>query len=476
MTKFDDTPIRKARTSLEDFRYPAMHPLPILMLNMSERGPTRSNLARAISDVDSVTSCVIDVQEKLAEIACDLRLWKAKIVNSLAPINSLPHEILQLIFGFTMTNTARDLKRSMCLSHVCSRWRIASISASTLWSHIRISHQRDLGLLPTLLQRAINQPLMLECQSYTNTPWSLDLRDGVGGKLAQALVHLRVILGFKRSLFLPSSPLPMLSSYIEDFHPMALANPFVVSPAISLITHLELHNATVELAAQPVEFPNLASIVLARVRAVAIMTLLSSITAPNLATLSIHAYDLGWRIDACMLPNLRRLEFHDIHAWPRVIQALYPAFICQNVGEIVLKASGAFKGTPEYDVPLAITTLLRNSPNLQSLTLSMMPGWMSTHLQALIPSPEGGILAPKLNNLSIQALKLNLYDLELCKTINVLVRDIIKTRISSGMDFSGQRASPIMRLEISERYVFNHEAWFHERVPELVIERYEDIL
>lgn len=69
--------------------------------------------------------------------------------NALAPISSLPPEILAIIFSFLCWQSlGRDSGHNLApirLSHVCRHWREIALNQSLLWSHVDFTAPPSLG-------------------------------------------------------------------------------------------------------------------------------------------------------------------------------------------------------------------------------------------------------------------------------------------------------------------------------------------
>ncbi|KAI0637345.1 hypothetical protein C8Q77DRAFT_1097128 [Trametes polyzona] len=79
-----------------------------------------------------------------------------RIHNLLPPINSLPPELLTMIFSFVEASSEEDCKDLLNITHVCNRWRAVAIGTPVLWTRISFTHS---GGVDAFLQRSKNQPL-----------------------------------------------------------------------------------------------------------------------------------------------------------------------------------------------------------------------------------------------------------------------------------------------------------------------------
>ncbi|KAI8982812.1 hypothetical protein BD414DRAFT_579099 [Trametes punicea] len=95
------------------------------------------------------------------------------------PINSLPFEILAMIF-LVVRDTARSQLDWVCLAWVCSYWRQVAIGTALLWASLRITRPCSVDLISVLLARSSGLDLELEVHTAAFEP--LDI-------LARVLEH-----------------------------------------------------------------------------------------------------------------------------------------------------------------------------------------------------------------------------------------------------------------------------------------------
>ncbi|KAF8259748.1 hypothetical protein EI94DRAFT_1614380, partial [Lactarius quietus] len=81
--------------------------------------------------------------------------------NALAPISSLPTEIMASIF-FLLRLPARyeepDIRDALCVTHVCHRWREISLDSPLFWSRVDFATVSPAGAME-ILARAKMAPL-----------------------------------------------------------------------------------------------------------------------------------------------------------------------------------------------------------------------------------------------------------------------------------------------------------------------------
>ena len=94
--------------------------------------------------------------------------------NALAPISSLPLEILVAIFSFLSpsTNTGACHLGWIYVSHVCRRWRETAVSHPRLWSYINFSKLAP-AAVDEMISRAKMVPLHLEAD-FTKSSTQID--------------------------------------------------------------------------------------------------------------------------------------------------------------------------------------------------------------------------------------------------------------------------------------------------------------
>ena len=107
------------------------------------------------------------LEESIRELRCR---------NSLAPISSLPTEIIAIIFSILRLSNAplaggkRDHLAWLRVTHVCHQWRWIALNNPLFWAHIDFTNITLAGVVE-MLARAENAPLHLEA-------WLTSLRRG----------------------------------------------------------------------------------------------------------------------------------------------------------------------------------------------------------------------------------------------------------------------------------------------------------
>ncbi|KAG8679314.1 hypothetical protein FRC09_019051 [Ceratobasidium sp. 395] len=82
--------------------------------------------------------------------------------TALAPVNSLPPEILAGIFALSKTCCIKDEKANFLnFAGVCTYWRHIAIHTADLWTHVDIGQGVPEDLTVTLLERTKNTPIYL---------------------------------------------------------------------------------------------------------------------------------------------------------------------------------------------------------------------------------------------------------------------------------------------------------------------------
>ena len=122
-------------------------------MNTSSAEKSRKQLRKAIDD--EITSLEQSIKESI-------RVLKSRR-NALAPISSLPPEILAAIFSFLSPSANKGAFRLKWIyfSHVCRHWRETALNYPHLWSHINLSKLAP-AAIPKMLARAKMAPLHLE--------------------------------------------------------------------------------------------------------------------------------------------------------------------------------------------------------------------------------------------------------------------------------------------------------------------------
>ncbi|KAK7042730.1 F-box domain-containing protein [Favolaschia claudopus] len=169
------------------------------------------------------------------------------------PINldSPPDEVLRRIFRYIQADSASSSspQSQFVIASVTRRWREVAIKIPSLWTTIRISHDRQMAVLRDIVHRSLNQPLKiyirLEAFRYRFFTEYLEAVDILIPHVAQW--HTFSVTATNPVLHLISKrlhllPMPMLerfelvqcdSGHIQHF------GPFVFSPAAFRFLRLE---------------------------------------------------------------------------------------------------------------------------------------------------------------------------------------------------------------------------------------------
>jgi len=108
--------------------------------------------------------------QALQDDVCGLELQLARkrsemisLTNSLAPVSSLPPEVLAEIFIAGRHITSPFLPFPLLVSHVHRHWREVALQSPGLWTNIYIGdHSKSMALLDLYLKRSRTQPLDVE--------------------------------------------------------------------------------------------------------------------------------------------------------------------------------------------------------------------------------------------------------------------------------------------------------------------------
>ncbi|KAG8690752.1 hypothetical protein FRC08_010428 [Ceratobasidium sp. 394] len=98
--------------------------------------------------------------------------------STLAPINSLPPEILARVFALSRIDCVRNRENRRCsdsFAGVCAYWRQIALDSTDLWSHIDIGSRTSEGLTRLLLERTKDGPIQMHV--YEPNMWT---RPGYG--------------------------------------------------------------------------------------------------------------------------------------------------------------------------------------------------------------------------------------------------------------------------------------------------------
>ena len=291
---------------------------------------------------------VIDVEIKsLDESIRELKCRR----NAIAPISTLPTEIITIIFSYLHlpssshlsslpTKAVSDLFYSSRLpgtpppgrlpddplswlhpAHVCHRWREIALNHPPFWSHVDFTNLTSAGATETLA-RAKNSPLYLEAGI------SIDRWDDAR------------IDAFKRELQTRVSQICYLDIHAESFHLLRVLEG-LASPAPNL-EHLSLSQPDMPSGGVP--------------------HILFGGSAPRLSSLKLCGFDIGW--DSPLLKGLRYLEIREPPpiAWPDSLEWLNALREMPQLEKLVIHSSFL------TDNPYKFTSNIQCSVSLPSLT------------------------------------------------------------------------------------------------------------
>ena len=148
-------------------------------MNTSSAKKSRKQLRKAIDD--EITSLEQSIKESI-------RVLESRR-NALAPISSLPPEILAAIFSSLSPSANKGAFRLKWIyfSHVCRQWRETALNYPHLWSHINSSKLAP-AAIPKMLARAKMAPLHLEVNF---TEWRRKQIDAFERQLEERISHTR---------------------------------------------------------------------------------------------------------------------------------------------------------------------------------------------------------------------------------------------------------------------------------------------
>jgi hypothetical protein len=186
--------------------------------------------------------------------------------NALAPISSLPTEVIAAIFY--LLREQPDIYRALPVAHVCHRWREIALAHPLFWSHLDLTTIRPAGAT-VILARAGMAPLNLEAIVPIHL-WNDDRFSTFEKQLHTHLSHIyRLRIGVQKHYH--------LNRILEG----------LISPAPTL-EHLSLSGFYEESG--PISVPD---------------TLLDTIT-PKLSSLDLYNCRISWTLP--LLESLKRLE------------------------------------------------------------------------------------------------------------------------------------------------------------------------
>ena len=145
--------------------------LQVIMLDRKQAQEAKAVLDDFTSQLAMVRATVTDLERRIVDMT-----------NTLAPVSSIPSEILATIFkelgasdGYLRyeTRTPRSkLPSIMLASHVNRRFRHVAVGTPSLWTgvHIHLSSDMDIYLMEAYLERSQSCGLDIHVVNYTHTP------------------------------------------------------------------------------------------------------------------------------------------------------------------------------------------------------------------------------------------------------------------------------------------------------------------
>jgi hypothetical protein len=131
------------------------------------------------------------IREELVRVRGSLSVGNQQITevaNQLAPVSSLPNEVLLMIFEEYRSQSHRKMHSSLLFSHVYRRWRHVSVAASFPWRTIVLDGEyHSAQLYDAFLERSKNSPLeiVISCEDG-----SLDYLEYDESALDQLSLHI----------------------------------------------------------------------------------------------------------------------------------------------------------------------------------------------------------------------------------------------------------------------------------------------
>ncbi|KAF8314448.1 hypothetical protein DL93DRAFT_1065981 [Clavulina sp. PMI_390] len=322
--------IANAAQQLGRFHLPPFEALPILMYHKNRRNLARSRVWRLVAESDEMIEAATNLESQVKALLASLTQWKARVANSLAGILSLPTELLQRIFTFVVSGDLLAPNQSITLSHVCSRWRRASVDLPALWVRLRLVPPKGNEALRELSQRARGAAIKLSIDFKHARP--LNLERHVGPELVEKIAELSVMSSLgPSSMILPQHPPAKLIAFSETSNNSKPS--LITSPSLSHIQRLEMRNVTFPISSviDPLPFPYLTSISLSSVTSHHLIQFLRSAQAPLLHDLQIESSDYRYPSDPMpphIVDSLVHLKIVDS---PYMLPSLFWAFEFPNL-------------------------------------------------------------------------------------------------------------------------------------------------
>jgi len=121
------------------------------------------NLSRIMTQTPASCTAAVSTIDKEIDAARWLVQSLLACRNSLAPISTLPPELLARIFRFlTLEDLGRfgvPVKFWFKATHVCRHWRQVALDDSSLWARVTVTESSSLDWVSEMLTRSRNEPL-----------------------------------------------------------------------------------------------------------------------------------------------------------------------------------------------------------------------------------------------------------------------------------------------------------------------------
>ncbi|KAJ7766114.1 hypothetical protein B0H16DRAFT_1523103 [Mycena metata] len=168
-----------------------------------------------------------------AEIRClheRLALLKRER-NTLAPLSTLPNELLVKIFHFYVLATAADFRAKGTVISVCRHWCQVFRAAPTLWSHI-VMYWNPEQSFPLEISRSGAMPLTIRVPNFSSTSHSSLILPHVARIQSLDLRGPRQVLDFVQSM--AALAFPLLESLTINFYDYTVGNEEEIDARLSL--------------------------------------------------------------------------------------------------------------------------------------------------------------------------------------------------------------------------------------------------
>ena len=179
--------------------------------------------------------------------------------NALAPLSSLPTEIIATIFSFlpNMLSAISPHKKPdhlvwLCVSHVCHQWRDIALNQPVFWSHVDFTNISSAGAAE-ILARAKTTPLYLEARclgGHWDNAQFRSFREQLHLRVSR-IHHLHISANPQRlrktlqGLVSPAPTLQSLSLSSEDKRPKVVVAETLFGGTMPRLSSLKLSNCVI---------------------------------------------------------------------------------------------------------------------------------------------------------------------------------------------------------------------------------------